>query len=33
VNHYAILHTIEAIAGVACTANACHAPILKGMWQ
>ncbi|HEV3154169.1 MAG TPA: alkaline phosphatase family protein [Candidatus Baltobacteraceae bacterium] len=33
VNHYAILHTIESIEGAACTANACTAPLLTGMWQ
>ena len=33
VDHYAVLHTIEDIAGVACTANACGAPVLNGMWR
>jgi hypothetical protein len=33
VDHYAVLHTIESIAGVACTANACAAPLLTGMWR
>ncbi|MEO6990501.1 MAG: alkaline phosphatase family protein [Candidatus Baltobacteraceae bacterium] len=33
VNHYAVLHTIEKLAGAACTANACTAPLLKGMWK
>jgi len=26
------LHTIETIVGVSCTANACGAPVLRGMW-
>ncbi|MBV8530199.1 MAG: acid phosphatase [Candidatus Eremiobacteraeota bacterium] len=33
VNHYAVLHTIEKIAGIPCTANACQAPVLKKMWR
>jgi phosphatidylinositol-3-phosphatase len=33
VDHYAVLHTIETIVGVACTAKACKAPVLTGMWQ
>jgi phosphatidylinositol-3-phosphatase len=33
VDHYAVLHTIESIAGVACTAKACAAPLLAGMWR
>jgi hypothetical protein len=33
VDHYSVLHTIETITGVACTANACKASNLKGMWQ
>lgn len=33
VDHYAVLHTIETIVGVACTANACKAPVLARMWQ
>jgi phosphatidylinositol-3-phosphatase len=33
ITHYSILHTIEAIAGVPCTANACDAALLKGMWR
>jgi hypothetical protein len=33
VNHYSVLHTIEAIEDVRCTANACSAPLLSGMWN
>jgi hypothetical protein len=33
VDHYAVLHTIEMIVGVACTAKACTAPVLAGMWK
>jgi phosphatidylinositol-3-phosphatase len=33
VNHYSVLHTIETIAGAACTASACTAPVLTGMWK
>ncbi len=33
VTHYSVLHTIETIVGVKCTANACSAPILKKMWK
>ncbi|MBV8116573.1 MAG: acid phosphatase, partial [Candidatus Eremiobacteraeota bacterium] len=33
VNHYSVLHTIETIAGVACTANACNAAVLQKMWR
>jgi hypothetical protein len=33
VNHYSVLHTIETIGGVACTANACKAAPLKKMWH
>jgi hypothetical protein len=33
VDHYAVLHTIENIVGVPCTADACTAPVLKGMWK
>lgn len=33
VDHYSVLHTIETITGVACTAKACKAANLKGMWQ
>jgi hypothetical protein len=32
IDHYAVLHTIETIVGVSCTANACGAPVLRGMW-
>jgi len=33
ITHYSVLHTIETIAGIACTANACQAPVLKKMWR
>lgn len=33
VNHYSILHTIETLTKVKCTANACSAPIVKKVWQ
>lgn len=33
IDHYAVLHTIESIVGVACIANACQAPLLTGMWK
>jgi acid phosphatase len=33
VDHYNVLHTIEEIVGVACTAHACGAKVLSGMWQ
>ena len=33
VNHYSVLRTIEDINGVACTAHACTASALKGMWH
>jgi phosphatidylinositol-3-phosphatase len=33
VDHYSVLHTIEKIFGVACTANACGAPLVRGIWQ
>lgn len=33
ITHYDVLRTIEDIAGVACTAGACNAGDLKGMWQ
>jgi phosphatidylinositol-3-phosphatase len=33
VDHYAVLHTVETITGVTCTAKACSAPVLSGMWQ
>jgi len=33
VTHYSVLHTIETVLGAACTANACQAPALKGMWR
>ena len=33
IDHYAVLHTIEDIMGVACTANACAAHELAGMWR
>jgi hypothetical protein len=33
INHYNVLHTMEKIFNVPCTANACKASPLKGMWQ
>lgn len=33
VTHYSVLRTIEDIAGIACTANACTASDLTGMWR
>jgi phosphatidylinositol-3-phosphatase len=33
VTHYSVLRTIEDIAGIACTAQACKAKDLEGMWQ
>jgi hypothetical protein len=33
VTHYSVLHTIETIAGVPCTVNACRAPVLAQMWR
>lgn len=33
IDHYAVLHTIEEIAGVACTASACGAPVLTSIWR
>jgi hypothetical protein len=33
VTHYSVLHTIEAIAGIPCSGNACAAPILEQMWR
>ncbi|MBV9103878.1 MAG: acid phosphatase [Candidatus Eremiobacteraeota bacterium] len=33
IDHYAVLHTIEAITNIACTANACKAPLIKGIWK
>jgi acid phosphatase len=33
ITHYSVLHTIEKITGVACTANACSAPLLQKIWQ
>jgi hypothetical protein len=33
ITHYSVLRTIEDIAGVACTAGACSAKDLTGMWQ
>ncbi|MBV9263014.1 MAG: acid phosphatase, partial [Candidatus Eremiobacteraeota bacterium] len=32
VNHYSVLHTIEAILKVPCIANDCTAPQIKGIW-
>lgn len=33
VTHYSVLRTIEDVAGVPCTANACGASPLSGMWR
>jgi acid phosphatase len=33
ITHYSVLHTIETILGVACTANACQAAVLKKLWK
>ncbi len=33
VTHYGVLHTIEEALGAACTANACQAPVIKGIWK
>jgi len=33
ITHYSTLRTIEDIFGLACTANACNAYDLKGMWR
>ncbi len=33
IDHYSVLRTIETIAGLACTANACKASDLKGIWR
>jgi hypothetical protein len=33
VNHYNVLHTIEHVMDVKCTAHACAAPVLSGMWK
>jgi hypothetical protein len=33
IDHYAVLHTIEEIMGVACTSHACDANILAGVWR
>ena len=33
ITHYSTLRTIEDILGVACTAYACQAGDLKGMWR
>jgi hypothetical protein len=33
VNHYNVLHTIERVMGVKCTAHACTSPVLSGMWK
>jgi hypothetical protein len=30
ITHYSVLHTIE---GIACTANACSAPAIRGIWK
>ncbi|MGB8966291.1 MAG: alkaline phosphatase family protein [Candidatus Cybelea sp.] len=33
ISHYSVLRTIETIAGVPCTGNACQAADLKGIWR
>ncbi len=33
IDHYSVLRTIETITGVTCTAKACKAADLKGMWR
>jgi phosphatidylinositol-3-phosphatase len=33
VTHYSVLHTIEAIAGLPCTGDACRAPVLTQIWR
>ncbi len=33
VTHYSVLHTIETIEGIACSANACSAPVLRDVWR
>jgi hypothetical protein len=33
ITHYSVLRTIEDITGIACTADACKASDLTGMWQ
>jgi phosphatidylinositol-3-phosphatase len=33
IDHYSVLHTIETILGVPCTAQACAAAELKKMWR
>ncbi len=33
IDHYSVLRTIETITGVVCTARACTASDLKGMWK
>jgi phosphatidylinositol-3-phosphatase len=33
IDHYNVLNTIETITGIPCTANACTARVLAGMWK
>ena len=33
IDHFGVLHTIQTIAGVACIAHSCRAPVLMGMWK
>lgn len=33
ITHYSVLRTIEDVAGIACTAKACSASDLRGMWR
>lgn len=33
ITHYSVLHTIESIGGIACTANACSSPVISGIWK
>jgi phosphatidylinositol-3-phosphatase len=32
-DHYSILHTVEAIAGIPCTGKACRSPALTTIWR
>ena len=33
VTHYSVLHTVETVLGAGCTANACQAALIKGIWR
>jgi hypothetical protein len=33
IDHYSVLHTIETVLKVPCTANACSAAAIKGIWH